>query len=316
MRRRIFTLSAVAGALMLAASPASAEPAKVMIPAGAGGGWDGTGRLVFDVLARTGNLAEGATFTNKGGAAGTLGLADFMRTKGQDNSVMITGVIMVGGIIANKSPVTLDTVAPLARLTFEFIAIAVPVDSPIKSAKDFMEAFKKDPGGFAVAGGSAGGVDHATLALLARIAGVPTDKMNYVPTASGAEVATLVAGGKVKAAISGISELQTQVDAKRVRFVAVTSPTGSNGTQSLKEQGIDLEIGNWRGIVGAPDMSAAGRAKWIERLDRMSKTKEWKDALDKAGLEDAYLSGAPFAKFLDDEKARWAVVLKDVGIAK
>jgi putative tricarboxylic transport membrane protein len=195
MRRRIFTLSAVAGALMLAASPASAEPAKVMIPAGAGGGWDGTGRLVFDVLARTGNLAEGATFTNKGGAAGTLGLADFMRTKGQDNSVMITGVIMVGGIIANKSPVTLDTVAPLARLTFEFNAIAVPVDSPIKSAKDFMEAFKKDPGGFPVAGGSAGGVDHATLALLARIAGVPTDKMNYVPTASGAEVATLVAGG-------------------------------------------------------------------------------------------------------------------------
>ncbi len=314
MFRRTLMLSAMA--LSLASATSLAEPAKVMIPGGAGGGWDGTGRLAFDVMAKAGIFTEGATITNKGGAAGTLGLADFMRTKGQDSSVMVMGVIMVGGIIANKSPVNIDTVTPLARLTYEFNAIAVPADSPIKTAKDFVDALKKDPGAMAVAGGSAGGVDHATLALLAKMAGVPADKLNYVPFASGAEVVTSLAGGKVKAAISGISELKPQLDTKRIRFVAVTSEKGSDGTQSLKEQGIDLAIGNWRGIVGAPDMSAAGRKTWLDRLERMSKTKEWKDGLEKTGLEDAFLSGDAFGAFLNEEKARWNVVLKDVGIAK
>ncbi|MBL8700071.1 MAG: tripartite tricarboxylate transporter substrate binding protein [Alphaproteobacteria bacterium] len=314
MFRRTLVLSAMA--LSLAAAPAIAEPAKVMIPGGAGGGWDGTGRLAFEVMQKAGIFTEGATITNKGGAAGTLGLADFMRTKGQDSSVMVMGVIMVGGIIANKSPVNLDTVTPLARLTFEWNAIAVPADSPIKNAKDFMEALKKDPGAMSVAGGSAGGVDHATLALLAKIAGVPADKLNYVPFNSGAEVVTSVAGGKVKAAISGISELKPQVDTKRIRFVAVTSEKGSDGTPSLKEQGIDLSIGNWRGIVGAPEMSAAGRKAWLDRLEKMSKTKEWKEGLEKAGLEDAILLGDAYGAFLNEEKARWATVLKEVGIAK
>jgi len=316
MLRRGFTFAAAAAALALAAAPAFAEPAKVMIPAGAGGGWDGTGRLVFDVLAKSGVFTDGATFTNKGGAAGTLGLADFVRTRGQDNSVMIMGVIMVGGIIANKSPVTLETVTPLARLTFEFNAIAVPADSPIRTAPDFMAALKRDPGALAVAGGSAGGVDHATLALLARIADVPTDKINYVPFTSGGEVATSVAGGKVRAAISGISELQSQVSTGRIRFIAVTSEKGIGGVPSLKEQGIDLAIGNWRGIVGSPGMSAQGRQTWLSRLDRMAQTKEWAEGLERTGLENAYLSGEAFAAFLKDENARWATVLKDVGIAK
>jgi putative tricarboxylic transport membrane protein len=136
---------------------AHAEPAKVMIPAGAGGGWDGTGRLAFDVLNKSGIFTEGASFTNKGGAAGTLGLADFIKNRGQDNAVMVMGVVMVGGIITNKSPVTLDTVTPLARLTYEFNVIAVPADSPIKNMQDFVKALKADPGAMAVAGGSAGG---------------------------------------------------------------------------------------------------------------------------------------------------------------
>ncbi len=294
---------------------AHAEPAKVMIPAGAGGGWDGTGRLVFDVLNKSGIFTEGASFTNKGGAAGTLGLADFAKNKGQDNAVMITGVVMVGGIITNKSPVTLDTTTPLARLTYEFNVIAVPADSPIKNAQDFVKALKADPGAMAVAGGSAGGIDHITLALIAGVSGVPADKLNYVAYASGAEVATSTAGGKVKAAISGLSELKSQVESGRLRVIAISSEKGRSGIASLKEQGIDVVTGNWRGIVGAPEMSEAGRKVWLERFDRMAKTQEWRDGLAKAGLEDAYL-GEGFGPFLKGENERWTRVLNALGMVK
>jgi putative tricarboxylic transport membrane protein len=314
MKRRTFVLTTLAATL--SAGMALAEPAKVMIPGGAGGGWDGTGRLAFDVMQKAGIYTEGATFTNKGGAAGTVGLADFVKNKGQDNAVMVMGVIMVGGIIANKSPVTLDQVTPLGRLTFEWNALAVPADSPIKTVKDFVEALKKDPAAMAVGGGSAGGVDHVTLALIAKESGVPADKINYVAFSGGAEMLTALAGGRLKAAVSGISELAQQAKAGRVRIIAVTSEKGQEGAPSLKEGGVNVVLGNWRGIMGAPEMSAAGKKAWIERLDKMCASKEWADGLGKQGLENACLTGDKFAAFLKDEQTRWAATLKDVGIAK
>jgi len=309
-------MASTLAAILLATGPVLAEPAKVMVPGGAGGGWDGTGRLAFDVMQKAGIFAEGATFTNKGGAAGTVGLADFVKNKGQDNAVMIMGVIMVGGIIANKSPVNLDMTTPLARLTFEWNALAVPADSPIKTTKEFIEALKKDPGALPVGGGSAGGVDHVTLALIAKSAGVPVEKLNYVAFSGGAEMLTALGGGKLKGAISGVSEMAQQAKAGKVRIIAVSSEKGSDGAPSLKEGGIDVVLGNWRGIMGAPEMSAAGKKVWLERLDKMCASKEWTEGLAKQGLENACLTGDKFAAFLKAEQTRWAATLKDVGIAK
>jgi putative tricarboxylic transport membrane protein len=320
MLNRRHLIAGVMVASLLATGPVAAqsadEAAKVMVPGGAGGGWDGTGRLAFDVMNKAGIFTKGATFTNKGGAAGTVGLADFVKNKGQDNAVMIMGVIMVGGIIANKSPVNLDMTTPLARLTFEWNALAVPADSPIKTVKDFTEALKKDPGAVPVGGGSAGGVDHVTLALIAKAAGVPVDKLNYVGFSGGAEMLTALGGGKLKAAISGVSEMAQQAKAGKVRIIAVTSEKGSDGAPSLKEGGVNVVLGNWRGMMGAPGMSDAGKKTWLARLDKMCASKEWTEGLAKQGLENACLTGDKFAAFLKDEQSRWATTLKDVGIAK
>ena len=314
MRSRILVAAATLAVVTL---PALAEPAKVMIPANPGGGWDGTGRLTMTTLQSSGIFKDGANFTNKGGAAGTLGLADFIRDKGNDNAIMFMGVIMVGGIITNKSPVTLDQVTPLARLTFEYNALAVPADSPIKSAKDFAEALKKDPGKVSVGGGSVGSVDQIMLALIGKEQGVPAAKLNFVAF-SGAEVVTTLAAGKLTAAISGISELKPQADAGRIRLIAVSSEQRVPGVNAptLKEQGINVVIGNWRGVVGAPAMSDAGRKAWLDRLTKLAATKEWKEALAKQGLEDAYLGGDKFVAFLNDEKKRWAAVLTELGLVK
>ena len=67
-------------ALGLGTGAALAEPAKVMIPANPGGGWDGAGRHTMAAFAQSKVFTDGASFTNKGGAAGTIGLAEFVRT--------------------------------------------------------------------------------------------------------------------------------------------------------------------------------------------------------------------------------------------
>src|SRR5215471_9587620 len=171
----LLTLAAMAPLLALAA-----EPIKMMVPANPGGGWDTTGRSVLAALEAEGIQKAGAQVTNKGGAGGTIGLADFVGSmKGNDTAMMVMGAVMVAGVLTNKSPVTLEQVTPLARLTIEYNAIAVGPNSPFKTVKDFIEALQADPGKVSVGGGSAGGVDHVALALIGQAAGVPATKLNY-----------------------------------------------------------------------------------------------------------------------------------------
>jgi putative tricarboxylic transport membrane protein len=313
-RQALLALAIVAPLLALAA-----EPIKMMVPANPGGGWDATGRAVLAALESEGLHKGGAQVTNKGGAGGTIGLAEFVSTmKGNDNAMMVMGAIMVGGILTNKSAVTLDQVVPLARLTIEYNAIAVAPNSPFKTLKDFTDALKADPGKVAVGGGSAGGVDHITLALIGQAVGVPAAKLNYVPFQGGGEMIAAVAGGKLAAAISGASEFKQYVDSGRLRLIGITSDAKLPGVNAptLKESGVNVVIGNWRGLVGPPGMSAAGRAAMIGMLDKMHASKSWQETLRKQGWDDAYLSGEAFGGFLKEENVRIAGVLKEVGLVK
>ena len=319
MKRGTLSLPLLVLTAVLSSLAVAAEPIKLMVPANPGGGWDTTGRAVLAALEATGLHKAGAQVTNKGGAGGTIGLAEFVNTmKGNDNAMMVMGAIMVGGILTNKSPVTLEQVVPLARLTIEYNAIAVAPGSPFKTVKDLTDALRTDPGKVSVGGGSAGGVDHITLALIGQAVGVPAAKLNYVPYQGGGEMIAAVAGGKLVAAISGASEFKQYVETGRLRLLAVTSDARLAGLNAptLKETGVNVVIGNWRGLVGPPGMSAAGSANFIGMLDKMHPSKAWQETLQKQGWDDAYLSGDAFGGFLREENVRIATVLKEVGLVK
>ena len=306
--------------LALAASgPGLAAPADVMIPAGPGGGWDTTGRTTMQALNDAGIFTEGANFTNKGGAAGTVGLAEFVNAnQGNDNGLIFNGAIMVGGIALNKSPVSLDQTTPIARLTNEYDAIVVSADSPYKTIADFVAALKQDPGAVPVGGGSAGGTDHILLALIAKDQGADVAKLNYIAQTSGAETAAAVIGGSVAAGISGVSEFKSFAESGRLRILAVSSEERLPGVDAptLKESGINVVLGNWRGVSGAPGMSDAARQEWISRFDKLHETAEWKTALEEHGWADAYMSGDEFGSFIKQESERMTGVLKDVGLVQ
>jgi len=314
----------IAGAFGLAlslgvAGVAAAETATVMIPAGPGGGWDTTGRQAMQAMNEAGAFTDGANFTNKGGAAGSVGLAEFVNAnQGNDNALIFMGAVMVGGIALNNSPVSLEQTTPIARLTTENLAIVVPADSPYKTINDFAAALKADPGSVAVGGGSAGGPDHILLALMAKDQGADVSKLNYIAQTSGAETAAAVIGGSLAAGISGISEFKQFIDSGRMRVLAVSGEERMEGVDAptLKEAGIDVTLGNWRGVLGAPGMSEEARNEWVARFDKMHESEAWQETLKTQGWQDAYMSGDEFAAFLKEESERMTGVLKDVGLVQ
>jgi putative tricarboxylic transport membrane protein len=310
----------LAGAMLAGfATGASAQTdLKIMAPAAPGGGWDQTARSMQQALMTSG-LVKSVQVTNVPGAGGSIGLAQFVNgAKGDPNQLMVNGFVMVGALLTNKSPVSLDQVTPIARLTSEPEAIVVPTDSPIKSAKDLAAAVKADPGKVTWAGGSAGGVDHIAVALFAQAAGADPTKINYIPFSGGGEALAAILGGKVTAGVSGYGEFEGQVKAGKLRVIALTSPQRVEGIDAptLKEQGMDLEITNWRSVVAPPGISPEQRQALIGLMDKMVKSKEWTEILKQKGWDDAFLSGDQFAAFLKQEQARVSEVLKSVGLVK
>ena len=310
-------LMAAAAALFATSAVAQTE-LKIIAPAAPGGGWDQTARSMQQVLTQSG-LAKSVQVTNVPGAGGTIGLAQFATgSKGDGNALMVNGLVMMGAILTNKAPVTLDQLTPIARLTAEAEAIVVPTDSPLKSARDLVEAIKADPGKVRWAGGSAGGVDHIAAGLFAQAAGADPTKINYIPFSGGGEALAAILGGKVTAGISGLGEFEGQIKAGKLRLLAVTAPTQREGLQTptLKDQGVDLEITNWRSVVAPPGISPEQRKALSETIDRMVKSPAWQETLRQKGWDDAYLSGDEFAAFLKAENARVREVLTSIGLVK
>jgi putative tricarboxylic transport membrane protein len=303
--------------LSLAAAAATAQPQlKMMIPANPGGGWDQTGRNLAAAM-QSANLVSGVQFDNKGGAAGTIGLAQFVNSaKGDPNAVMIGGMVMVGGIILNKSAVNLSQVTPIARLTSEWEVIVVPANSPHKTMADLVKAFKADPGKVSWGGGSAGGTDHILIGLIAKEVGVQPAKINYVPFKGGGEAIAAILGGHVTAGVSGLGEFLEQIKAGKMRALAVSSPQKIEGIPSLKEQKINVELGNWRGIFGGPNLTRQQRDGLVKLVQQAVNTPAWKGTLEKLGWEGWFLGGDAYAKFLKEDEKRITGIIESLGLKK
>jgi putative tricarboxylic transport membrane protein len=318
-------IARLAGALVAAGLAAAAPTGacaqadlKITAPAAPGGGWDQTARSMQQALMQSG-LARSVQVVNVTGAGGTIGLAQFINgAKGDASQLLVNGLVMLGAILTNKSPVQLEQATPLARLTSEYLAIVVPANSPLKSVADLAEAVKADPAKVRWAGGSAGGVDHIAAGLFAKVAGGDPTKINYIPFSRGGEALAAVLGGRVTAGVSGYGEFEGQVKAGKLRLLAVTSPKRLEGVDAptLKEAGLDLEIANWRSVFAAPGLTAEHRATLQATVEKLVKSKEWAEVLKQKGWDDAYLPGDQFATFLRAEQTRVRDILTVIGLVK
>jgi putative tricarboxylic transport membrane protein len=310
------TIAAGLFAMMASSAFAQLGELKLIAPAAPGGGWDQTARSMQSALVASG-AAKNVQVTNIPGAGGTVGLAQFVNSK-DPNTLMVNGFVMVGAILLNKSPVSLDQVTPIAKLTEETVVVVVNADSPIKSAKDLAAAIKADVSKVTFAGGSAGSVDHILAAQIVKAAGADPAKVNYIPFSGGGESIAAVLGGKVTAGISGYAEYEGQIKAGKMRALGISSEKkmANIPVPTLKEQGLDAVITNWRSVVAAPGISADDKKKLADAVDKMVKSDAWKEVLKQKGWDDAYMSGDEFAKFLKAEQARVTEVMKTIGLVK
>lgn len=323
MKRRDFikisaALAASAALPWATEAQAALESLRVIAPAKPGGGWDQTARAIEEVV-RALKLADAVSVENVPGAGGTIGLAQLAgKESGDPKVLMVMGLVMVGAILTNQSPATLDQTTPIARLTGEFEVVVVPAASELKSMADLVAKLKADPAAVAFGGGSAGGTDHILAGLITKAAGADVTKLNYIPYSGGGEALAAILGGHVAAGISSLSEWEGQIKSGELRVLAISSGTKVEGVDAptLKEQGLDVELANWRGVVAPPELDDAGRAALLDIVKQVHDSAEWKKILADKKWTDLYLAGDEFAALVIEENSRTTEVLKAIGLVQ
>lgn len=317
----VIVLVAVAG-IVAHKSVGGSDPREkltIIAPANPGGGWDLVARTAQQSF-RENNLSDTVNVVNVPGAGGIIGLAQLAGSEGDGSTMMVTGTVMMGGIARNPTAPRLADMTPVARLAQDFEVVAVPKNSPYQNIDDFITAWRKNPSGTPIGGGSAGGIDHMVAAMLAREAGIPANKLNYAAYDGGGDL-TLnlisVAEGTPGVGISGFNDFRGLLESGELRALMVIAPERLEGVDAptAAEAGFGaVDLVNWRGFLAPPGLSVEQRDALISMTRDMVGTEQWMSAVEKNRWEDSWLEGDEFRDFLIEEQKEIDVLMDELGL--
>lgn len=319
----------VLAAAILATGPAGPAAAgfpekavEIIAPANPGGGWDLTSRSTAKVLAEEKLVTQPMSVTNMPGGSGAVAISHVVtRRKGDGHLLIAASPALTFTLALKRVPYTYEDVTPVAAIATDYGAIVVRKDSPFKTLKELLEAYRKNPADVSVAGGSApGGQDHVKFAKVIKAAGMDPTKVKYVPHQGGGEALASLLGGHTVAASPDISEIVGQVEAGEVRVLAVLSEKRLGG--SLKdiptaiEQGVNATYVLWRGFYAAPGIPKEAADFWVTTLGKMVKTEAWRKTLQANKWFDYFVGGPEYARFLNEDLKAGEALLKELGFLK
>lgn len=316
---------ALGAAALALAAPASAgftpERPECIAPANPGGGWDTICRSSANVLQKTGALRSTMYVTNMPGGSGAVAIANVVAKRKGDGSVLVAASnSLTFTMAAGRTPHTYGDVVPLAQIAAEYGGFFVRADSKYKSLADLVSALKANPASISFAGGSApGSLDHIKTAVFAKAVGVDPTKLVYVPFQGGGEAMTALLGGHTDAATLDLAEASAQLEAGKIRCLALISDKRSTKFKDLPttfEQGVKVTFPIWRGIYMAPGAPAEAVQFWTETVKKMLASPEWSAEREKLGWEAAARFGDDFKQFVRDEHARYQALLKELGFLR
>lgn len=325
LARRALAAAAIAGAAL--GAPALAfEPdnPECIAPANPGGGWDFTCRQVGKTLQDLGLVSGTVQVTNMAGGGGGVAFAEVVNKRNDDNNLIVAASSATATRLAQGAYPgnTMDQVRWLASVGADYGVIAVAADSEIETLPQLFERIKANPASVSIAGGSAvGGWDHLKVLIAASEAGIEdVRQIKYVAFDGGGEAVTQLLAGSVQAFTGDASEAKGFVESGDIRVIAVLAPERLDGVfaeaPTAREQGLDVVGANWRGFYAPGNMSDEAYAFWVEAIEKVYASDEWKRIMAQNNLAPLDLSGPEFEQFVADSIGRIQDLSRQIGLIK
>jgi putative tricarboxylic transport membrane protein len=324
------TACAVVAAAALFATPGAAQAqgwkpdkhVELIVPTGAGGSLDATGRTMQRIWEAE-KLLGGATSSvvNKPGGGHAVGYTYMMEHKADPHYLSVTSGTLLTGHIVGRLKMTYTDVTPIAVLYSEYIAFAVRADSPIKDGKDLIAALKKDPGGLSIAISSApGGTHHIAIASVLKAAGIEPKLAKVVAFVNSNEAVTAVLGKHVDVAVAGTTNVVGQMQAGNLRVIAISAPKRVVGplasVPTWVEQGYNATFDNWRGIMAPKGITPEQAAFWADTLRKVTSSEEFRKVAAKQMWTDIFMGPKESTEFMKKDYEQLKATLISLGMVK
>ncbi len=315
---------AVALAVGLSAHAAEWKPAKrieVVVPNAPGGGNDRLVRLVLKIAQAQKLIEPVVNVIHKPGAGVVMGLMYLNQFAGDGHHVAIISSTFLGDYVSGRSSISPTDITPIAQLFTEYVAFAVKPDSPIQSGKDIVARLKADAASLSTSlSGGLGNHNHIALAMVARAAGADPKKLKVVVYSSGADAITAALGGHVDVLVAPAASVLPQVQAGRLRFVALAAPKRLEGAFASvpvwKELGANVVTSNWRAIVGPRGLPPPQTGYWENVLARVVASDDWKKMLERDLVTPEFLRGSRMRDELKADAEELKAIMTELGLVK
>jgi putative tricarboxylic transport membrane protein len=309
--------------LSVSAPPAYAElldEVHFLIPAGPGGGWDGTARGVGEALTRSG-LVTDVSFENLSGGGGGRAIAKLIETKQrQQNTLLINSTPIVVRSLQKIFPQSFRDLKPVASVIADYSCFAVAKDSPIKDFKDAAQRFKANPRSIKASGGSVrGSTDHFILARAFELSGADPRSLTYVPYDGGGKAMAGLLTGETQILSTGLSEAIDMARAGEIRIIAITAPERLPelpDAPTLAEQGFPLNFANWRGFFAAPDLPETQYQRMRATISEVIQTPEFEEIRKRNGWSRLHYDGPAFYEFLEQQETEIRSLMTKLGFLR
>jgi tripartite-type tricarboxylate transporter receptor subunit TctC len=290
-------------------APAAWQPTKPVefnVPAGTGGGADIMARFVSPLFQKAKISDQPFIVVNRSGGAGAEGFLHVKGKVGDENTIIITLDNLFTTPLATGVPFNWKELTPISRLALDWFILWVNADSPYKTAKEYVDAVKKDPMKFKMAGTGTKQEDQIITVQLEQAFGL---KMAYVPFKGGGDVCVALVGKHVDSTVNNPSECVSHWRAGKVRPLAVIDSQRIplpdwDKIPTLKEAtGVDISYLMLRGIFAPPKISKEVQAGYVALFKKLFDSDEYQKYLKDYALKAAFLTGDEYVKWLEQKEA-------------
>ena len=329
---RLLTSVAFGAAAMLGVtqtSPAQAqgwEPnrtVEIIVPAGPGGGADQMSRVIQGIVTKHNLMKQSMVVINKAGGAGGEGFLDVKASRGNPHKLVITLSNLFTTPLGTGIPFSWKDLTPVAMMALDEFVLWVNAEKPYQSVKDYIAAVKGGQAGqFKMGGTGSKQEDQIITVAVEKAAGV---KFTYIPFRGGGEVAVQLVGNHVDSTVNNPIEAVAQWRANKVRPLCVfdgkplaytekvTTDKAWSDIPTCKSQGLDMEYLMLRGFFMPAGVTKQQTDYYIELFKKVRETPEWKDLMKNGAFNQTFMTGAEYAKWVENEEKRHQALMKDAG---
>jgi putative tricarboxylic transport membrane protein len=294
---------------------------EIIVPSGTGGSFDITARAVQRILHEARLIETTSSAINKPGGGNTIGWLYLNQHPGDGHYLAMSASALLTNQITGMATLTYEQITPLATLYSQYTVFAVTTESPIRTGKDLAERLRNDPDSVSIAIGAAiGAPNHIGAAKVMTASGGDVRKLKAVVFKSTGDSVAAVLGGHVTLLTGSGSALMPQMKAGKLRAIAISSPRRLTGAfaaiPTWREQGVDVVVDNWLGVIGPRNLGPAQVAYWDDVFARLVQTEQWKKELEQNDWTANYMGSREARAFIAAQYAEFKATLGALGLAK